>query len=154
MVQSMLEARFGLILRRERRTMDHSVLVIARIDAPLHAGLSKCEDPQSPPAPRPLRLPRGSVPLTGVCREISDIAANVANTLGVPVLDRTGLNGLWNFQLVFLHPESVTAGAAQASQDVPLLPIALQEQLGLKLERSQGPVDVLVVASVRTPTEN
>jgi uncharacterized protein (TIGR03435 family) len=33
-------------------------------------------------------------------------------------------------------------------------PAALQEELGLKLESTRGPVDVLVIDSVQQPTEN
>ena len=158
MVQSLLEARFGLVLRREQRTMAHSVLVVARSDGRLGAGLTKCKDPQNLPPPQRFRVPKGGVPITGTCREISAIAANVGYALGMPALDKTGLTGLWNFQLVFLQsqPRALGLGARSApdTEDVPPLPIALEEQLGLKLESARGPVDVLVIESARKPTEN
>jgi uncharacterized protein (TIGR03435 family) len=44
--------------------------------------------------------------------------------------------------------------AVAPDPDLASFPIALQEQLGLKLEPTRGPVDVLVIDSVRAPTEN
>jgi uncharacterized protein (TIGR03435 family) len=41
-----------------------------------------------------------------------------------------------------------------ASADVPDIFSSLQEQLGLKLESSKGPVEVLVIDSVKKPSEN
>jgi uncharacterized protein (TIGR03435 family) len=77
--------------------------------------------------------------------------------LGTPVVDRTGLTGLWNFELVFLQLQPLPPGRQRDLADqenVPSFATALQEQLGLKLESGRGPVNVLVVDSVEQPTEN
>jgi uncharacterized protein (TIGR03435 family) len=63
------------------------------------------------------------------------------------VIDRTGLEGAWDFELTFTSPD-VTA----VSADAPSLFTALQEQLGLKLDATRGPVEVLVVDRVERPT--
>jgi uncharacterized protein (TIGR03435 family) len=68
------------------------------------------------------------------------------------VLDKTGLNGLFDVQLQFT-PESTTA-APPSDPSGPSLFTALEEQLGLKLESSKGPVEVLVVDFVQRPSEN
>lgn len=64
------------------------------------------------------------------------------------VLDRTGLAGAWDFELAFA-PADV---AASATTDTPSLVTALQEQLGLKLEATRAPVEVLVVDRIERPT--
>ena len=46
------------------------------------------------------------------------------------------------------------AQAAPADPDAPSLFTALQDQLGLKLESTRGPVDVLVIEGVEMPTED
>ena len=73
-------------------------------------------------------------------------------TSGRPVIDRTGLSGLFDFDLTY-------APAPQPSPDAPLpdptgasIFAALQEQLGLKLAPQQGTVDVVVVERVEHPT--
>jgi uncharacterized protein (TIGR03435 family) len=64
------------------------------------------------------------------------------------VIDRTGLAGAWDFELTFA-PADV---AASAATDTPSLFTALQEQLGLKLEATRAPVEVLVVDRIERPT--
>ena len=71
------------------------------------------------------------------------------------VVDKTGLTGRYDFELRWTpastpedtHAESPDSGA-------PSLFTAVQEQLGLKLEPTKAPVDVLVVDSAKPPTPN
>ena len=66
--------------------------------------------------------------------------------VGRQVVDRTGLNGRWDLFVTFA-PEGST------DSDAPQLFTALQEQLGLKLESTRGPVDVFVIDRVERPTD-
>lgn len=61
-----------------------------------------------------------------------------------PVVDRTGLEGLYAFHLMF----------GSNSPNVPDLWTALEEQLGLKLEPIRAPIDILVVDHIDKPREN
>lgn len=85
----------------------------------------------------------------------------LANQLGYlvqrTVLDKTGLTADYNFHLDWLPEEQAGAAgdAASAGTDVhPPIYTAVQEQLGLKLEPSKGPVDTLVVDHAELPTAN
>ena len=73
------------------------------------------------------------------------------------VVDRTGLTGGWDFELTFA-PENrggpPGAAAAPVDPDAPSFFTAIQEQLGLKLEPTKGPVEVLVIDSIEKPTED
>ena len=93
--------------------------------------------------------------------------------LGRKVLDKTGLDGLYDFELTFSPeglespfgrglplpppgagaPAGSASAAPTASDPLPSLFTAIQE-LGLKLESAKGPVEVLVIDSVEKPTEN
>lgn len=78
--------------------------------------------------------------------------------VGRPVLNRTGLEGGYNFSM---NLQSLNAGLSPADMkravtdnDEPLF-TALQEQLGLKLKSEKAPVDILVVDHAeKVPTEN
>jgi uncharacterized protein (TIGR03435 family) len=65
--------------------------------------------------------------------------------IGRPVLDRTGLSG--SYQLLLKYSPS-------DSGDMPSLPTALREQLGLTLESIRAPTDVLVIDRIERPTPN
>ena len=65
-----------------------------------------------------------------------------------PVVDQTGLKGNFNLSLKW----SPDASAADAN--FPSTFTAVREQLGLKLERTKGPVDVLVIDRVEMPSED
>jgi uncharacterized protein (TIGR03435 family) len=72
-------------------------------------------------------------------------ANGLSQNVGRAVVDRTGLTGNWAFELTY-------AAEPGPDSDAPSLFTALQEQLGLKLESAKGPVEVLVIDSVRRPT--
>jgi uncharacterized protein (TIGR03435 family) len=78
--------------------------------------------------------------------------------VGRPVLDHTGLTGMFDFQMEFLvelrrgggdaNPES-----ALETSGVPIF-TALQQQLGLKLGSGKAPVPMLVIDRAEKPSEN
>jgi uncharacterized protein (TIGR03435 family) len=82
--------------------------------------------------------------------------------LGRPVIDKTGLTGFYDIKLQWtpeLGQGQVAPGGpepAPAPPDIsgPSIFTAIQEQLGLRLESSKGPVEVLVIDSVQKPAEN
>ena len=157
MVQSLLEDRFKLVVRREQRVMQGSALIVARDDGRLGSKIGKCEDPQNQPPMKPIRIPPGGDVRFGKCVAISAVAEMATGFLGRPVIDKTGLTGLWNYELAFARPEPLPPGRERDLADqenVPVFATALQEQLGLKLESTRGPVDVLMIESVQQPTEN
>jgi bla regulator protein BlaR1 len=67
------------------------------------------------------------------------------------ILDRTGLQGRFNFTLKFTVAD---VGAIGDDSNAPQLPTALQEQLGLKLVPGNGPVEVVVIDHIERPSEN
>jgi uncharacterized protein (TIGR03435 family) len=82
----------------------------------------------------------------------------VGPMVGRIVVDRTGLEGNWDLDLEFT-PEGPNplAGAppgapASAPSDLPSVFTAVQEQLGLKLESTRAPVEVVVIERLERPT--
>jgi uncharacterized protein (TIGR03435 family) len=88
--------------------------------------------------------------------EITAAGADMTNLLhvlqlqiGRPVIDRTGLQGHYNFVLKW------TPDQDSASPDAgPSIFTALQEQLGLKLQPVKAPIPILVVEHIERPSEN
>jgi uncharacterized protein (TIGR03435 family) len=86
------------------------------------------------------------------------LAAALRTYVGREVVDRTGLSGEYDFDLQFSSPPT----AGQPDTGIPVAPLddaasiftALQEQLGLKLESTRGPVELMVIDSAERPTEN
>jgi uncharacterized protein (TIGR03435 family) len=80
---------------------------------------------------------------------IEDLATNLSNYLGSPVLNATGLTGAYDIALCW-----VPDGVPDADPG-PTLPVALQEQLGLKLDSKRRVIDVVVIDHAeKTPIEN
>ena len=154
MVQSLLADRFKLVVRRDKQEMGFSQLVLARSDGRLGPNFTDCPDPNVPP-PMP-RAPRGGMLWVVTCGTSADLAQIASLNLRTPVVDKTGLTGRWHVEITFIDPRMPpSASGAQTSVVDPNLTemrTALQEQLGLKLESTRGPVDVLVIESVHHPT--
>ena len=96
--------------------------------------------------------------LTAAGVPVSSLASSLADVVGHNVIDKTGLTGKYNFEHKWT-PEREPRGSSdngQADTQTAASSIftAVEEQLGLKLQSSRGPVQTLVVDHVETPTEN
>ena len=80
----------------------------------------------------------------------------MADFLGLPlaVVDRTGLEGHYDAVLDYGPNEIPQNPEPSDALGLPPLPVALQKQLGLKLEKQKAQVDVFVIDHINTPSEN
>jgi len=93
----------------------------------------------------------GSMELTAWANPMTNFVGSLSNVVDRTVIDKTGLKGEYDFHMKWT---SDTAPQPAADDAAPLLFTAIQEQLGLKLVPSKGPVNTLVVDHVEQPTEN
>jgi uncharacterized protein (TIGR03435 family) len=156
MAQSLLEDRFKLVSRRVQRDMRIYELVRAGRTSPK---LARCVDGNAPPPEMPIRMPAGAYPfpIMGSCESFQPILTTASEVLGAIVTDKTELEGRWSYTVIFASPVVLSAGPVQAfvdRQNLPSLHTALEEELGLTLKRTTGPVEVLIIDSVQQPVEN
>ena len=93
---------------------------------------------------------------------ITNLVNFLTNQLGRPVMDKTGLTGLFDIKLEYAPGAEQAPGPFGPNPDAPLPPpvdgpsifTAIQEQLGLKLESAKGPVEVVVIDTAQKPSEN
>jgi uncharacterized protein (TIGR03435 family) len=168
MLRSLLADRFRVSLHREMKEMPAYVLLMA----------TKGPRPQpfSSPEPRPIRIGiSGSqtnpewarFQLRGTA-SMEQLAAGLANMMRNPVIDATGLAGVFDINIEFASETfgklfmKVKGGERDASVGVaspldapdPELVDALQTRMGLRLETQRRPVETLVIDGAALPTEN
>jgi uncharacterized protein (TIGR03435 family) len=90
------------------------------------------------------------VVLSGKSDTLSDLASAIADAVGRKIIDKTGLTGSADITLKWTDD----VDAQQGGPNVISIFTALEEQLGLKLRSSKGPVDTLVIDHVEMPSEN
>jgi len=91
--------------------------------------------------------------MSGSGQAIEQLCRVLSNQVNRPVHDATGLTGKYDYQLSFASDR--LAPVADSEDQGPTLFVALQEQLGLKLESKKGMVSTVVVDKMdRVPTEN
>jgi uncharacterized protein (TIGR03435 family) len=162
MLRALLADRFQLIVHTETREAPMYALVVARNDGRLGPELRKasidCEAVQAAgtPAAADSNLCQSEVggAIFGRGQRISALALSLSLFTDRPVVDRSGLNGGFDFELRF--PELNTAPNAAGPRSDPSSGVftALQEQLGLKLESIRGNLEFIVIDKVEHPTEN
>jgi uncharacterized protein (TIGR03435 family) len=149
MMRSLLEDRFKMAIHRETRDLPGYALVVAKGGfklKPVEAGGSSTSSNG-----------QGRVnDFTATKTSMDELAAYVANSMREVVVDKTGIDGAYDFQLHWTRDDQVSAGAdASPSNPLPTLPMALQDVLGLRLQPQKVPVEVIVVDHIeRTPIEN
>ena len=164
--RAVLAERFAFRARQETRERPVFALVRVQPDSPLGPRLRQsatdcaalAREAGKTGAAWPPRSADGRI-LCGIQQQGSTLVAGgypmaefqryLTNQAQRVVIDRTGLAGVWDFELTFTPPD---VAAAAADVDTPTLFTALQEQLGLRLESTRGPSDVLVVERIERPT--
>jgi len=158
MLRRLLDERFHLVYHRESKEMPIYSLTVAKGGAKLREPAMPADAmPQGPPAlafvlsPQDARLPARSATVG----EFASVLQRAALTR--PVIDQTRIDGRYDFDLEFL-PEEGQFGSlglkTNPDHPVPGLFAAVQEQLGLKLEATRGPVNTLVVDKAEKPSGN
>lgn len=141
MMQKMLEDRFKLAVHRTQRVFPVYGLIVGK------NGVKFKEVPDI----NSHSSNSNNTHYTGTCVSMAAFADFLGRRLEMPVLDMTGLNGFYDLTLDWVEDGSPPAD----QQKFPELPIALQEQLGLKLESRKAPLEVVIVDHIeRVPTEN
>jgi uncharacterized protein (TIGR03435 family) len=163
--------RFKLKARYETREVPAYALVLARPDQPLPQGLKKIDTDcaalstarqrgESPPTP-PLtasgmppcggRFGGGMVVSTGMT--IARFARSIQGTTGRILIDKTGLQGDYEFTLKYTasRPGVTAPEVGDAGPDIFT---ALREQLGLKVEPTRTTIDFLIIEHIERPTAN
>jgi len=87
---------------------------------------------------------------------MAQLATMLGPLVARKVLDHTSLAGAFDLELKWLSDQPIAIGAFGSGivvdPDAPALFTALQEELGLKLESTRGPVEVLVIDHLEPPT--
>jgi uncharacterized protein (TIGR03435 family) len=89
--------------------------------------------------------------------ELKSLVSRISSELSAPVLDQTGLAGLFDLSLEYLSERTINGrpGGLDPNSTDPLpVPLvgALQQQLGLKLEKQIGPMPVIIIDAANHPT--
>jgi uncharacterized protein (TIGR03435 family) len=181
MWQNLLAERFGLRVHHEPKEFQVEELVIARGGSKLK---DTAWDPATPLPPGPPQRkdgellspgavvtifpgPNAKAHMAAKAQPLSKLADMLGNDLRRPVLDKTGLTGLYDFNLDYRidlsgfplppgapapSPDAPTAGASDPGPDFAA---AVQQQLGLRLVAGRANLDVLVIDKAeRVPSEN
>jgi len=149
-VQAMLTDRFHLAFHRETKEAPVYALVVAR------SGPRLKEDREGEVQRirvSPATTRQGQAQIDVQASPVRALTGALANTLGRPVLDKTGLPGKYDLHLEWT-PEPARAAADPSLPDGPSIFTALHEQLGLRLDSQRAPVEMLIIDHVEKPSEN
>lgn len=179
MLRTLLTDRFHLKAHDETRELSAYVLVHARSDrrlgAPIRPTVANCTRTTPLTQAEMLALAQGwppcgqasqmswatnDPPLAGKLRirlsafSMKEFARRLQSAVGRPVVDQTDLSGRFDIEYSYAQPPSASSSGAAPDSNLPSLFVALEEQLGLKLEARRTAVPVLVIDSVERPAPN
>ncbi len=157
MLQSLLVDRFGLKVSHQSKELPVFALVIAKGGPKFHEAKPDEKGPD---------VGGGAGQLTFTACPMSIVVTVMTNTMHQMVIDQTGLKGNYDFTIEWRKDQTMSgmpreprggdpgSDAAPPDSSGPSFSTALQEQLGLKLESTKAPVDVIAIDHIDRPTEN
>jgi len=172
MLQRLLAERFHLALHHETKELQGYELIRGRT-AKLKPSDEVGPDVQPTEAPKtdangfPQLLAPGLVMLEGVrgttvvsfltarAQPLSALVEMLSKEFRLPVTDRTGLTGKFDFTLEFAPQAPAALPPDTTAESAPNLISAIPQQLGLRLVPKKIPVDILIIDRAdKIPTEN
>jgi uncharacterized protein (TIGR03435 family) len=145
MLRTLLEDRFKLRVHRESKEMPGYALMVAKRGFTLQ--------PVEPGGASTSTSGGRVRTLTAWRTSMAVLADVISRGLDQMVVDKTGLEGVYDFELRWT-PDDLSPSGSDADA-APSLSTALQETLGLRLQHQKVPVEIVVVDQVqRVPTEN
>jgi uncharacterized protein (TIGR03435 family) len=155
LLQSLLMDRFRLTVHHESKEMSVYELVVAKSGSKF----------QESKGPRTFFTARPAL-ISGTAVSMRELAAALSGLLDRPATDHTGLMGVYDVKVQWtpdqlrdfkasadLAPGTLPRiNGAPFDPDGPSIFTAVQEQLGLKLESTKGPVELLVIDHIERPT--
>ena len=176
MLQTLLEDRFQLALHRGSKELPVYALVVAKGGIKLKASRKEncvTRDPKIPSKPPVLgeKIPTfcggmATSPrsLNGTAISMEQLTTALSNTMQRTVIDRTGFSDPFDVHLQWTQDQSTPgfyapglappASALPTDGSGPTIFTVLQEQLGLRLESTKGPVMILVIDHAERPSAN
>jgi uncharacterized protein (TIGR03435 family) len=160
MLRRLMTDRFALTFHREKKVFAIYELTVAKSGPKLRASAAL---PDVSPALTSTVYPSAaggidhlSMPARNAT--MPEFAAVLQRAiLDRPVADRTGLTGRYDFDLEWTPDETQFKGdlpPSSTDSGRPGLFRAMQDQLGLRIEATRGPIETLVIDRVERPTEN
>lgn len=154
MLRTLLAERFKLAFHHEPKVFSLYALEIAR-------GGSKLKPSTAPATEQPTLIstvyPQRILMLARNASMADFVSVLQRAILDRPVIDKTGLTGRYDFNLEWAPDESQFGGdLTPAPSDAPVPPFftAFQQQLGLRLEATRGPIETIVVDHIERPSAN
>lgn len=155
LIQTLLADRFGLVFHHDQRELSVYALTVGKNGPKLTRTVRKANDLPDFSIGRLGALTATNVTMRDFCIGMQSVV------MDKPVVDQTGLTGRYDFALTWTADESqfIQMGTRiPPPRDDPNAPAglftAIQEQLGLRLEGTTAPVEVLVIDHVERPSAN
>jgi uncharacterized protein (TIGR03435 family) len=154
MVQTLLADRFRLRMHHETRQLPVYTLVLAHGGSKMRSSTATTDELNDADG-SPGNWKAKNVTMKAFAHQL----ASLPEIGGKIVVDTTGLNGSFDFALRWT-PDMMDAAPPSYDHGLksdaapPSLRTALEEQLGLRLETTKAPVDVIVIDSVEQPSPN
>jgi len=174
MLQALLEDRFQLKVHRATRDTPVYALTLAKGGAklqPFKEGSCNPYDiaamfPPPPPPENPCRsrgtMEGGMLTVDAQATTLDDFARFVLGVMDRPVINKTGIQGRFDFHLEYAPdetsspavPSALPRASIASEPSGPPIFTAVQQQLGLRLDPKKGPGEYLVIDRVERPSEN
>jgi bla regulator protein BlaR1 len=153
-LRALLADRFQLVVHKETKDQPIYALLVSKNGA-------KLKEAKEAGGRQGMSMNRGR--LEGFAAPMEMLCNVLSNTMGRPVIDKTGLAAKYDFVLEWTPDVGADARAQGFGDGInspapapggPTIFTALQEQLGLRLDAQKGPVPNIVIDRAEKPSEN
>ena len=162
MMQQVLKERMNFAAHVDTKEVPSYDLVIGKNGSKLKESDPNAKDNGTM---RMMQTDQGKATITAKGTQLSNLARNLSGPAGRPVFDKTGLKGMYDIALEYAREPNLSANAPDGgptgnAPPVPSDPAgpsllsAIEEQLGLKLVPSRGPMQVVVIEHMDKPDAN